>query len=208
MVKNIYLLSVAFLALSLSAQNNSVKKFTDNIDYGIKFGLSASHLASNKGNFDVRASFLAGLSAEYPVYKKFNLKLDLLYLRQGQSNRKNLAQNGLIENNLKLNYLSIPLLLSYPVVEKLRIESGLGMSFLLQAKQELINNNAQTVFENNNDFNDFDLNFNLGIYYPTSWNFVVGLRYSRGLIEVNKNEDLFGTFAYNSIFQLSLEYRF
>lgn len=208
MVKSIFLLSFIILTLNLSAQSNFEKKIANDLAYGIKFGLSASHLASDKGNFDVRASFLTGLTAEYPIYKKLNLKLDLLYLRQGQSDRKKTSEGGLIENNLKLDYVSIPLLFSYPVVEKLRIESGLGMSFLVRAKQEFFNNNEQIISTNDEDFNDFDLNFNLGLYYPTSWNFVVGLRYSRGFVEVNQNEDLFDTSAFNSIFQLSLEYRF
>jgi hypothetical protein len=194
--------------LDLSGQNSSVKKFTDNIDYGVKFGLSASHFASKQNNLDIRASFLAGLTAEHPIYKKFNLKMDLLYLRQGKSDRFYSPENGQNENTYKLDYIQIPLLLSYPIVENLRIESGLGMSFLLRSKQELITNNIEVISQNNNDFNNFDLNFNIGVYYPTTWNFGVGLRYSRGLIDINKNDNHFTTSTFNSILQLALEYRF
>lgn len=194
--------------MNLTAQNNFASKITADLDYGIKFGISASYLALESGNFDVRASFLTGLTAEYPIYNKFNLKLDLLYLRQGQSDRQKTPQTGVVENNLKLDYISIPLLLSYPILEKLRIESGFGMSFLVQARQESFSNNVQNISNVNDNFNEFDLNFNLGLYYPTEWNFVVGLRYSRGLIEINKNEYFLNSSAFNSIFHLSLEYRF
>jgi hypothetical protein len=188
MLKKLHFLLLILVVLNISAQNNFEMKITNNLEYGIKFGLSASHLASDDGSFDVRAGFSTGLTAEYPFYKKLNLKLDFLYLRQGQSDRKKCTEEGIIENNLKLDYLSVPLLFSYPIVEKLSIESGLGMLFLLQAKQEIFNNNEQIISTNDEDFNDFDLNYSLGMYYTTSWNFVVGLRYSRGLIEVNQNE--------------------
>ena len=204
MMKKLYILSFTLFFLNLSAQIDFLNKITDDLDYGIKFGLSASHFASSTNNFNMRPTFLSGLTAEYPVYKKFNLKVDLLYLRQGESDRNNSNENGQIENTLKLDYFSIPVLLSYPIVEKLRLESGLGMAFLLRAKQEMTSNGNQIIYDNVNDIRNFDLNFNLGLHYPTEWNFVVGLRYSRGLIDVAKNDNLFNSSTFNSIFQLSL----
>lgn len=159
MMKKLYILLFTLFFLNLSAQNDFLKKITDDLDYGIKFGLSASHFASGNNNFNMRATFLSGLTAEYPIYKKFNLRVDLLYLRQGESDRNDLPEDGLTENNIKLDYFNIPILLSYPIIEKLRLESGLGMSFLLRAKQEIINNGNQIISENIDDFSDFDLNF-------------------------------------------------
>ena len=208
MAKRLHPLLLLLFFINLSAQNDLLKKISDDLDYGVKFGLSASRLASGDNNFDVRASFLAGFTAEYPITKKYNLKLEALYLRQGESNRNDLPQQGLIENNLKLDYLNIPILVSYPILENLRVESGLGMSFLLRAQKEIITQNMQDFSKDSSNLRKFDLNFNLGLYYPTTWNFVLGLRYSRGLIDVTKNDNVLDSSAFNSIFQLSLEYRF
>lgn len=208
MMRKFFLFSFTLIFLNLTAQIQSKKNFTDGLKYGVKFGLSASHLTSNNNTINVRASFLTGLTAEYPIYKKLNVKLDLLYLRQGESDRSNSIENGRVENNLKLDYFSIPVLLSYPVLEKLRIESGLGMSFLVRARQDFFTNSTQITSIDTDDYSDFDLNLNIGLYYPTTWDFVVGIRYSRGLIAINENDDRFIDSAFNSILQLSLEYRF
>lgn len=207
MLKKLTLLLLLCGALNLHAQNDILKSISE-IDFGVKFGISGAYLSSSDDNFNLRPSFLIGLTASYDFKNSITFHTGLLYLRYGESERENLPETGLEENTLKLDYLQIPLLVSYPVLENLRLEAGPGLSFLVHSKQEIIGQNATSLTEIPNDFNTFDVNFNLGLSYPTSWGLVIGLRYSRGFIDVDTDDAVFDKSHYNSAMQMSIEYRF
>lgn len=207
MLKRLTLLLLLCGTLNLHAQDDILKSISE-IDFGVKFGISGSYLSSSDNNFNVRPSFLIGLTASYEFNETINFHTGLLYLRYGESDRENLPETGLEENTLKLDYLQIPFLVSYPVLENLRLEAGPGLSFLVHSKQEIIGQNGTNLTEIPNDFNNFDVNFNLGLSYPTSWGLVIGLRYSRGFIDVDADDAVFDKSHYNSALQMSIEYRF
>ncbi|OXA71116.1 hypothetical protein B0A67_12660 [Flavobacterium aquidurense] len=138
--------------------------------FGVKGGLNISTVVG--GDVDDTKSlvgFHVGGFAEIKVFDKFFIQPELLYSAQGTKVDGPLGGDA----DLKLNYLNIPVLAKYYIVDKFSVEAGPQLGILLSAKAE------------GQDIKDYtrsvDLGFNIGAGYNFTDNLSVGLRYTIGL---------------------------
>ncbi|MDA6069426.1 PorT family protein [Flavobacterium sp. AC] len=169
--------------------------------FGIKGGLNISTLVG--GDVEDTKSlvgFHVGGFAEIKIFDKFFIQPELLYSTQGTKVDGPLGTDA----DLKLNYLNIPVLAKYYIVDKFSVEAGPQLGILLSAKA------------NGSDFKDYtrsvDFGFNIGAGYNFTDNLSVGLRYTIGLSpitdnEIDNTEDYYDS-AKNSNLALSLAYKF
>jgi opacity protein-like surface antigen len=137
--------------------------------------------------------------------------------------------------NLKLNYLNLPVILKYKIIEKLSIDFGPQIGYLMSAKTkidvtedsrdpsqnysveiDMLNdgtyNFGGTTVQGKASANRLDFSLNLGASYDITEKIFLQGRYNFGLSTVDKNSTN-GTSTNswnmkNSVFQLSAGYRF
>ena len=170
--------------------------------FGIKGGLNMSTVVGGDvDNTKSLVGFHVGGFAEIHVVEKFFIQPELLFSTQGTKFDGPLGE----DYDTKLNYLNIPVLAKYYIVDKkFSVEAGPQLGILLSAKVD------------GEDIKDFtrsvDLGFNLGAGYNFTDNLSIGLRYTLGLSPLSDkdidNEDDYYDSAKNSNLALSLAYKF
>lgn len=224
--------------------------FSQEIKYGFKAGLNLSSLRgdypTNTGNitFDNKSKigFNIGGFAEYKINNKFSLQPELLISTQGgifetKYNYHNNTYGDYYEKvtqTTKLTNLNLPILLKYYVMEKLSLEFGPQIGFVVGAKIKLDyvdstnSSNNETIelnglqdgtfvsggqtYQYKKGINTVDFSLNFGTTYNLTKNLFVQGRYNLGLSKVDKNStNGSSTNSWNmknSVFQLSAGYKF
>jgi len=217
--------------------------FSQKIKYGAKVGLNISSL---RGNYPTeidetksKIGFHIGGFAEYSINDKFSLQPELLISTQGGSS-ENIEYYGggsyyeSFTQTPKLTYLNLPLMLKYKVLEKLNVEFGPQIGYLISAKSkweyvdstdpsenetlvvDMLNDGTYifggTIFQYKSKVNRLDFGINLGASYDITKKLFVQARYNLGLSVLDKNSTA-GTNTNswdlkNSVFQISTGYRF
>ena len=170
--------------------------------FGIKGGLNMSTVVGGDvDNTKSLVGFHVGGFAEIHVVEKFFIQPELLFSTQGTKFDGPFGE----DYDTKLNYLNIPVLAKYYIVDKkFSVEAGPQLGVLLSAKAD------------DNDIKDFtrsvDFGFNLGAGYSFTDNLSINLRYTIGLSPLSDkdidNEDDYYDSAKNSNLALSLAYKF
>lgn len=169
--------------------------------FGVKGGLNLSTVVGGDvENTKSLVGFHVGGFAEIKVVEKFFIQPELLYSAQGTKFDGPFGEDF----DTKLNYLNIPVLAKYYIVEKFSVEAGPQLGILLSAKAD------------GEDIKDYsrsvDFGFNVGAGYNFTDNLSIGLRYTIGLSPISDNdidneEDYYDS-AKNSNLALSLAYKF
>jgi len=164
------------------------------VKFGAKTGLNFAFITGdNSEDLDPNTDFHLGVMAEFKISDKFSLQPELIYSGQGADT--NIDSEGTIE----LNYLNIPLIAKYYVAERLSLEAGPQIGFLLSSKGGSIK------------YKDFlksiDFGANIGVGYKLENGLNFGARYNLGLSNI-LNVDGLSDKNRNGVFQLSIGYFF
>ena len=176
---------------AISGILNSIE--AQEINYGLKAGLNMSNLSGVQDDTNNLISFHAGIFAKINFSEKFAFQPELLYSKQGTENQE-------VDAKVKLDYLTMPIMVKYYLGDKFSLEAGPQMSFLLNDKA-VFNNSDLPDFET--DAESFDFGFNIGLGLDLTKNLVTQLRYNFGITTVVENPDV-----KTSVLQVSLGYKF
>ncbi|WP_223550269.1 MULTISPECIES: porin family protein [Aestuariivivens] len=189
------ILFIAFLLFTCNNINAQENKL------GIKTGLNVAYiLGENTSMFDARASFHFGAIVDFLISDKFSIQPEVLYSCQGVT-----YNDGGYDGKFKLDYLNVPVVLKYKVVEGFSLECGPQIGVLLSAKNEF-NSSEESGEEDIKDLinsTDFSINFGLGSELENGL-FFSG-RYILGISEIFKDNE--GN-NQNGVFQISIGYFF
>jgi hypothetical protein len=168
-MKIILMTIIAILFMTMGTVN------AQNINIGAKLGLNSYTLTTgNSSNSDSRIGLHAGLFGHIHLNNEFALQPEILYSMQG-------AKKG--NNQIKLDYINVPVILQYMFDNGFRIQAGPQLGFLISAKAE--NNSTVDIKD---EFKPIDAALSIGVGYihpPTS--FGVDLRYNLGLNDISEN---------------------
>lgn len=173
---------IMFIALVAFLSTTAVNAQTT---FGVKAGVNFANLSGDDvEEADSRTSFHLGLIAEIMLSENFAVQPEVLYSGQG-------AEEG--DMTLKLDYITIPVMLKYYVSNGLSIEAGpqVGFNVLAEAEGEDIED-VKT-----------DIGAGLGLGYALNQGIFFQARYNFGFSDIVEDVD-----AKNGVFQLSLGYRF
>ena len=188
MKKTIIILCTLFLSASAIAQDQKVK-------LGIKAGLNLAMLTLDKSELDSssKAGFTAGVMVEIPMTKKFSLQPEIMYSQQGTktSFSDSDVTNSNYESTIKLNYLNIPVMLKYYVIEGLSVQAGPQIGILLKAnnkyKDNFLGYDNQESFDLKEYSSGIDTSVNVGLGYQFKDKFYTDLRYNISYSNVFKD---------------------
>jgi hypothetical protein len=180
-----------------------VAQAQQDIRFGIKGGLNISSISGEDvENTDARTSFHGGIMIEIPINEKFSFQPELLYSSLGIKENDDNAE-------LRLNYLTLPLMAKYYVADNFSLEAGPQIGILLSADAKVEGENEGGVEE---IFKNFDAAINFGVGYKLDNGLNFGARYNLGLIKIFDFDNSFiddeEIKAYNSVIQISVGYFF
>ncbi|MFD2562171.1 porin family protein [Aquimarina rubra] len=199
------LLVVLFLGLItvMNAQEESIR-------FGAKAGLNLANITGDgTENLDMRTSFHIGALVEIPLSDKFALQPELMYSAQGA--KFEFSDFGLTdESTIKLDYLNIPVMAKFYVVEGLSIQAGPQLGILLSAKEEGEDSIDGEYEEDIKDFvSSIDLGLNFGLGYQLEAGIFFEGRYNLGLTNINDDDEAVDDSSVrNSVIQFSVGYKF
>ena len=174
-MKNIFLIVVILISFnSISAQAQ------DRLQMGLKAGINVSDYTGrwfeDRESFS-RKSFHVGLVGELSLTSRWNLQPEFLYSEQGFGFRNEFQE----ELKINLNYLQLPVLVEYELVNGFFIQGGPQISYLLEEENRI-------VYLTHN-YNKFDLSLGFGAEYKIK-NFYVYGRYNTGINRIFNSSEL------------------
>lgn len=193
-----------YLFTLLSLLTITVSKAQE-IRFGAKAGLNLSTFTGDAfTGFDTRASFHIGALVELPLSEKFSIQPELLYSEKGSD----LDDFFLFQFKANLNYIEIPVMAKYYVIEGLSIELGPVASILVKAE----GSDKGVVKDVSDLYKTFDFGIGVGASYRLPMDVFFSLRFVKGFLDANERDSLDDYNSdfkvQNAVFQISAGYMF
>jgi len=185
-------------------------------EFGIKGGLNSSNFSGDTEGVDFKpkVGFNIGAFAAIKLSEKITLQPEILFSTQGaKAENVNANVNGVnytADIDFNLSYINIPVMFKYYVADKFNFEVGPQIGFLTSAETSTkLEGFNQTVDQDaKNYFESVDFGCNLGAGYDFTNNISAGIRYNIGLSNILKTEAGDNSKSQNSVFSLSVGYKF
>jgi hypothetical protein len=207
------LLSVITLLLASITTNAQQEYF----EYGFKGGLNLSNISGDEvSNYDTRTSMNIGGYGLYKILPKLGIQAELLYSEQGFSERFNSEEVDIdeIKSLTRMQYINLPVLVSYNLIEQLWIEGGVQVGYLVNAEEEeekrFIDGSGQLISETEtidqtSRYESLELGLLIGLRYKLSQNFMIQARYEKSINDIDK--ELAGD-QFNEVWSFSVGFLF
>ena len=188
MRKSLFLVVAFFLMLGIAQAQD--------FNFGVKGGINVASIGGNSyvglGGFGSKVAFHLGGVAEVPISEKFSIQPELLYSSQGSKWNYNSS-----DGNLKLDYINLPILGKYHIIKGLSAEAGPVVGYLISTNEEA----------EDSRFSKLDVAFAIGASYRLNDNIFFGLRYNKGILNINNDSNIDGS-NQNNVFQIFAGYSF
>lgn len=193
---------------------------------GAKAGVNfASIGGDNTDGLDGLTGFHLGALVEIPITERFAVQPEVLYSAQGAKRELTESFSDVTfkaTGKTKLDYINVPIMAKYYIVDGLAVEAGPQVGFLVSANAESeldlsgINPETAELIEGQFESGDIDISDStkgidfgiaLGASYRLNMGVFFGARYTLGLTDIN---DVSGSNIknQNNVFQLSAGYSF
>ena len=188
-------------------------------EYGFKGGINLSSISGDGdkvSNYDTKASMNIGGYGLYKILPKLGIQAELLYSEQGFSDRFDSEEVDIdeIKSLTRMQYINLPVLASYNLIEQLWIEGGVQVGYLVNAEEEketrFIDSSSQLIsgtetIDQTSTYESLELGLLGGLRYKLSQNFMVQARYEKSINDIDK--DLVGD-QFNEVWSFSVGFLF
>lgn len=178
---------IAALAISSGA-------FAQGFSWGIKAGLNVTGVSGSDLETKSKTGFHAGVVTEFGISDWFAIAPELMYSSQG-------AKMDVPDMDIRVkgDYLNLPIMAKFYVLEKLSLEAGPQFGYALSMKVKAEDESEKM---DSDLYNAFDMSLGVGATYNFG-SFFASARYNFGLTDVVKEAS-----NKNSVFQISVGYKF
>ena len=198
------LLFCGFLSLSIKAQN---------FGGGLILGFSTSQVGGdNLAGFN-KAGLLIGAYGNKSISELLSFQMEMTFIQKGSNNPKmnDSEHSNYLKEDISSSYIEVPLLLQYHQSNKLKIEGGVQLAYLINGYYNDINGEIPTYSVNPFRKNDFGLL--LGIDYKYSKNISLNTRLSNSILPIGTEDyELVNSYnssrkgKYNSVLSFAIHY--
>ncbi|MCV9934169.1 PorT family protein [Flavobacterium sp. LS1R47] len=183
------------------------------VKFGVKGGINLSTLTGDMEDASSKVGFQVGGFAEIKLSDKFSVQPELLYSTQGAKEKSNVFDADAMELvsadfTTKLAYINVPVMAKYYVAEKFSLEAGPQIGFLVSAKGKMSGGGDSQEEDIKDFYKSIDFGVNFGAGYDFTENLSAGVRYNLGLSNILENEAGDNFKNKNSVFSLSVGYKF
>ncbi|MDC7999793.1 porin family protein [Aequorivita todarodis] len=211
-MKKLLLLTAVALFAFTTAQSQEFR-------IGAKAGLNVASIGGDYvGGLDPRVSFHLGGLVEIPLAGKFALQPELLYSSQGAKYGSYLGVDlGDYEEKILLDYINVPIMGKYYIIEGLSVELGPQVGILVNAKYKGEDEDGSFDVDAKEDYNSLDIAIGIGASYRLNNGVFFSLRFNKGLMDISDDDDEYFEegnyyrYSYknqNNVFQVSAGYSF
>ncbi|WKN44570.1 porin family protein [Tunicatimonas pelagia] len=171
------------------------------VSIGIKAGGAlSSHTSEDIGMGDgdfIKPTYLGGLFVNVPLASNLSVQSEVLYANKGYQSK--VTPRGSFTPRYHLHYISIPIMLQYQVVNRLTVELGPELGYLLGTGSN-INSSGFGSFSSEfpsfheqleASYRDLDIAVNIGVGYAFSDRWTLNLRYNMGLRDITDDFEVF-----------------
>ena len=194
-MKKIALLLMLLISTYVCAQNS-------NTTFGIKSGINLSKYSpeiyvgvQRLADYQFNLGFYVGGFSNIEISEKVKIQPELLLYTQGTKTvvdevniideRRNIS-NSRFEMNITEYVISLPVTLQYFISEKINLEGGLQLGFIVDRKDKIIEDPFSNINQEETtptDFDKFDFGINIGVGYNLSESLRLNSRYFIGILE-------------------------
>ena len=171
---------------------------------GIKAGISTSQVSGDNLAGFHKAGLLIGGYVNRNINQLLSLQIEMIFIQKGSSNTNKNFQIA----EIYLDYIEVPLLLIYRQSENIFIESGIHTSALINGYYH----DLYGRLENQNQFDNFDLGFIIGMNYKINNKLSLNTRASNSIIPFAEHASgqtyRFNKGKYNTGLSFILQYQF
>jgi hypothetical protein len=191
--------------ITAQAQEDASNADSMSASFGVKGGVNFATLNGDDiDSPDSRTSFHVGVFAELPVTSMFSVQAEALY--SGQGAEANFSGSDGDKAELQLDYINVPVLAKFYIIEGLSIEAGPQFSFLVNDEFDFNpNSNDGDIDLEDSPFEAKSFEFGVagGLTFQTSMGLFATARYIQGVTDVYDDADI-----KNSNFQLGIGFKF
>ncbi len=201
MKKLIVLISLLVMAVTAYSQQLRPGSVTITPKIGVN---ASSYYGSDNEGCDYKAGLTLGAEGEYYIKNWLGVSAGLMYSQQGCSSSEN--------SDIKIctEYINVPVLCNFHLGKCFSLKAGLQPGVNLSAKAKVGGVSAD-LSGSGVDAKTFDIAMPIGMSFAFN-NLVIDARYALGLDNAFKGKNAYGSLdnanLYNSVFSLTLGYRF
>ena len=191
----------------------SINIHAQNFGGGLILGFSTSQVGGdNLAGFN-KAGFLFGAYGNKSISELLSFQMEMTFIQKGSNNPKmnDDEHSNYLKEDILSSYIEVPLLLQYHQSNKLKIEGGVQLAYLINGYYNDINGEIPTYSVNPFIKNDFGLL--LGIDYKYSKNISLNIRLSNSILPIGTEDyDLVNSYnssrkgKYNSVLSFAIHY--
>ncbi len=200
MKKTVLLFAIALIGLGTTVNAQEYWNF------GVKGGVNFTNMTSD--GFDdtnSRTGFNIGLLAEIPAGDRFSVQPEVLYSTQGTEATRTVAGNT-YTGEYQLDYIQVPILAKFYLVDGLALEAGPSFDFLVNEKYDF---SGTLSYETETDMaSTFELAGALGASYKFNNGFFIDGRYFQGFTDAFDSDSFDDDAVKNNGFQLGVGLEF
>ena len=182
------------LIISYSITNAQKSKKDEGILFGLKGGLNISNFNGDIKDNSNRTGVHIGVFSEIMINDRFSIQPEILYSGQGYS-----GSNEPGFSRSKYDYINMPILAKIYVAERISVEAGPQIGFLLSAKKKTELDNVTIPNQKTLDFS-----LNIGLAYDLKNRIFFQTRYNLGLSNINSGSNANAIKYTNSVIQFSV----
>ena len=182
------LLFCGFISISIQGQN---------FGGGMLVGISSSQVGGdNLAGFN-KAGLLVGAFANTSISELLSFQMEMTFIQKGSNNPKmnDVEHPNYGKEDITSSYIEVPLILQYHQSNKLKIEGGVQLAYLINGYYNDLN--GKIPIYTVNPFIQYDFGVLLGINYKYSKNISFNSRVSNSILPLG-TEDYDSINAYNS----------
>lgn len=204
-----------FILFSLACLFALTVSIAQEVRLGAKGGVNFATLSGdNLGSIKSLTGFHIGGLVEIPISERFSVQPEVLYTAQGGKYSEKGTEFGVnysYDIKEKLDYIQVPVMAKYYVIDGLSIEAGPQIAFLTSSKLDYEGTLGGISVSGNEDLDNVsDIDFSLGA--GASYRLPMGLfftaRYNFGLSNLNDSDNSDNQKIHNRVAQISVGYSF
>lgn len=161
-MKNIILSAVALFAFGWASAQSA-----DTMKFGVKGGANFTNFTGDFDNADGRTGFYVGALVDFALADNFHLQPEVLYSAEGAK-------------DAKLDYIRIPVMFKYYIMEGLNLQAGPEVAFKVAAENDLFDAATKSV----------DFGLGIGGGYDLTNGLFFDIRYNLGLSNISENDTI------------------
>lgn len=207
-MKKLFLFVVAIVVTTSVTEAQEVR-------IGAKGGVNfATFSGDDLGDVKSRTGFHIGGLVEVPISEKFAIQPEVLYTSQGSKYSEKGSELGVeyaYDIEQKLDYIQVPVMAKFYVIDGLSLEAGPQVSFLTSSKLDYEGTLGGVTVSGEEDLDDvssIDFSVGAGASYRLPMGLFFTARYNFGLGNVNDASDADDRKIQNRVAQISVGYSF